>query len=344
MMKSIKLLIIFLVCLGAHVHAHDPGLSGVEVRVESGQLSAYLMLTKEDTHRMMQAGDVPSFEALLPDALEITVDDKPVILTSQKIETDDRDVVHISQNFGTLTGHRLRVVSALFAHLPRSHRQYLAVLQDGQKIGEQMLDAEHSTLAVTLAGIATPPAKSPTFGEFLKLGLEHIFTGYDHLVFLFGLLIVGGSLQAAVKIITSFTVAHSITLALATLNLVSLSGKIVEPLIAASIIYVGIENLFRRDLNRRWMLTSGFGLVHGLGFASALRDLGVGANGAAIAVPLLSFNLGVELGQLTIAVVGLPIIWKLSTLPRFEPLYAPACSVMVLVAGGWWLLERTLLQ
>jgi hydrogenase/urease accessory protein HupE len=343
-MKSIKLLIIFLACLVARVHAHDPGLSGVEIRVESGQLSAYLMLTKEDTHRMMQAGDVTSFEALLSDALEITLDDKPVILASEKIETDDREVVHIRQSFGTVTGHRLGVRSTLFAHLPRNHRQYLAVMQDSQKIGEQMLDAEHSTLAVTLAGIATPPATPPTFGEFLKLGLEHIFTGYDHLVFLFGLLIVGGSLRAAVKIIASFTVAHSITLALATLNLVSLSGKIIEPLIAASIMYVGIENLFRRDLNLRWMLTFGFGLAHGLGFASALRDLGVGANGAAVAVPLLSFNLGVELGQLTIAVVGLPIIWKLSTLPRFEPLYAPTCSVMVLLAGGWWLLERTLLQ
>jgi hydrogenase/urease accessory protein HupE len=343
-MKSTCLLIIFLVCLAARVHAHDPGLSGVEIRVESGQLSAHLMLTKEDTHRMTLAGDAPSFEALLPGALEISVDDKVVIPTSQKIETDDRDFVHISQSFGTVTGHRLRVRSALFPHLPRSHRQYLAVLQDGQKIGEQMLDAEQSALAVTLSGIATPPAKPPTFGEFLKLGLEHIFTGYDHLVFLFGLLIVGGSLRAAVKIITSFTVAHSITLALATLGLVSLSGKIVEPLIAASIMYVGIENLFRRDLNRRWMLTFGFGLAHGLGFAAALRDLGVGANGTGVAVPLLSFNLGVELGQLYIAGFGLPIIWKLTQLPRFERLYAPACSVMVLVAGGRWLLERTLLQ
>src|SRR5439155_22105154 len=133
-------------------------------------------------------------------------------------------------------------------------------------------------------------------------------------------------------------------LPLAKFDLISLSGRIVEPLIAASVMYVDIENLFHHDLNRRWMLDFGFGFVHGLGFATALRDLSVGANGSSVAVPLVSFNLGVELGQLTIAALALPLIWKLSKLPRFETVYVPACSVVVSLAGGWWLLQRTLLH
>jgi len=298
--------------------------------MDAGRASAYLMLTKHDADLLTQA-----------DTLDITVDGKPLVASSRRTETDNRDVVHIHIAYLPVTGTRLHVRSLVFAKLPRGHRQYIGVLQDGQKLGDRMLDATEDSFDVTLTAVA--PAKS-SFREFLKLGLQHIFTGYDHLVFLFGLLIVGGSFRAAVKIITSFTIAHSITLALATFNLVTLSGRIVEPLIAASIMYVAIENMFRHDLNRRWMLTFGFGLVHGLGFATALRDLGVGANGSSVAVPLVSFNLGVELGQLTIAALALPLIWKLSKLSRFETVYVPACSVVVSLAGGWWLLQRTLLH
>ena len=318
-----------LIFLAASAFAHDPGLSGVEIRVDAGQPTAYLMFTKHDADLVGQA-----------EMLELMLDGKPLTAVNRRVETDNRDVVHIHVNYTPVAGSHLRARSLVFAKLPRAHRQYISVLQDGTKLGDRMLDATQDGFDVTLARTVM----TSSYRQFLKLGLEHIFTGYDHLVFLFGLLIVGGSFRAAVKIITSFTIAHSITLALATFNLVTLSGRIVEPLIAASIMYVGIENLFRRDLNRRWMLTFGFGLVHGLGFATVLRDLGVGANGGSVAVPLLSFNLGVELGQLTIASVALPLIWKLSRLPRFETVYVPACSVVVSLAGGWWLLQRTLLH
>ena len=117
---------------------------------------------------------------------------------------------------------------------------------------------------------------APSFLQFLRLGVEHMITGYDHVLFLFALLIVGNSVRSAAKLITSFTVAHSITLALATFNVVHLPPHVVEPLIAISIIYVGLENLWHRHLQHRWLLTFGFGLIHGLGFASVLRDTGIG--------------------------------------------------------------------
>jgi hypothetical protein len=118
---------------------------------------------------------------------------------------------------------------------------------------------------------------------------------------LLALLLAGAAFREVAKIITAFTAAHSLTLALATFNVVQLSPAMVEPLIAVSIVYVGIENLVRHQLSRRWLLTFAFGLIHGLGFASVLRELGIGAQAGQALMPLLSFNLGVEIGQLIVA-------------------------------------------
>jgi hydrogenase/urease accessory protein HupE len=134
------------------------------------------------------------------------------------------------------------------------------------------------------------------------------------------------------------------TLALATLDLLRVQPSIVEPMIAASIIYVGVENVVHRNLKWRWVLAFVFGLVHGCGFATVLRDLGVGASGSGVAVPLVSFNLGVELGQLVIAALALPLIWKLKARPAFQLRIVPACSVLIALAGGYWLVQRTLLS
>lgn len=110
-----------------------------------------------------------------------------------------------------------------------------------------------------------------SFANFLSLGVRHILTGYDHLLFLFGLLLVAGGFFSALNIITSFTIAHSITLAVATLRVVQIPSRIVEPLIDASIVVVGVENLMRGEIPKsRRLLTFGFGLIHGFGFASAL--------------------------------------------------------------------------
>ena len=180
-----------------------------------------------------------------------------------------------------------------------------------------------------------------SFANFPLLGVKHILTGYDHLLFLFGLLIVARGFVSALTIITSFTIAHSITLAVATLHLVQIPSRIVEPLIAASIIFVGVENLLRGDiLNARRMVPFGFGLIHGFGFASALREAGIGSGIGGIVLPLVSFNLGVELGQIMVAAVALPIIWKLRENPMFVARWAPACSAAVALLGSFWLVER----
>jgi hypothetical protein len=149
--------------------------------------------------------------------------------------------------------------------------------------------------------------------DYLVLGIEHIFTGYDHLAFLFGLLVVAswdrlrGGLRYVLGVVTAFTVAHSLTLVSAGLGWVRLSPRLVEPAIALSIAYVAVENLVVSEPRFRWLLTFGFGLVHGFGFASVLRDIGLPPRG--LVLSLLSFNVGVELGQLAVVAMVGPALW-----------------------------------
>src|SRR5262249_14425463 len=121
---------------------------------------------------------------------------------------------------------------------------------------------------------AAAPA-SPRMSGLFWMGIEHILTGYDHLLFLFGLVLVGGRLRSLALAISAFTVALSLTLALAALGIWAPSPRFVEPAIALSIAYVGVENYFVRDASKRWRITMPFGLIHGFGFAGALREVGL---------------------------------------------------------------------
>jgi len=181
------------------------------------------------------------------------------------------------------------------------------------------------------------------FGSFFILGLEHIWRGYDHLLFLFALLLVGARFGSCLAIVSCFTLGHSLTLAAATLDWVNLPARYAEPMIALTIVYVGVENLWQRgaEPRRRWLLTLCFGLIHGFGFASVLRDLGVGQGDDGILIPLLGFNLGVEVGQIVVAAAVLPLIWRLRKNEKFLRRGVPALSGAVAIAGLYWFLERT---
>ena len=178
-------------------------------------------------------------------------------------------------------------------------------------------------------GAGAPVARGAA--SFFWLGIEHILTGYDHLLFLLVLVLGGGGLWSLVKIITAFTVAHTLTLALAVLGIVSLPDRVVEAAIALSIAYVAAENLLARHaLARRWAVSLVFGLVHGFGFASVLRELGLPAEN--LALSLAAFNLGVEAGQIAVAV---PLVWWLVRWrgKAWEPKLAAAVSAIVLAVG-----------
>jgi len=176
-----------------------------------------------------------------------------------------------------------------------------------------------------------------TIREFLPIGIEHILTGYDHIAFLLALIVIGLSLKEALKIITAFTVAHSITLLLAALQIVSLESRFVESVIALSICYVAVENILKKKVNYRWLIAFVFGLVHGFGFASALQELIVGKSNLLLSV--LSFNAGVEIGQLTIVCALMPVLYLLKK--QFESrIITMGASVSIFIFGFTWLIER----
>jgi hydrogenase/urease accessory protein HupE len=175
-------------------------------------------------------------------------------------------------------------------------------------------------------------------GPLFTLGIEHILTGFDHLMFLFGVILVGGKLRNLLLAITAFTIAHSVTLGAAALGFWAPSPSVVEPAIALSIVYVGVENWFVRDASRRWLLTFPFGLIHGFGFAGALREIALPQ--AQVPLALLSFNLGVEAGQMVVLALVLPILFWLRRHPWFAQQGMRASSSLVAVAGLIWFIQR----
>ena len=171
-------------------------------------------------------------------------------------------------------------------------------------------------------------------------GVHHILIGPDHILFLVGLLLLGGTLRQLLLVVTAFTLAHSITLSLAVLNLLNPPAHLIEPAIALSIVCVGADNLLvgeGRDV-RAW-IALGFGLIHGFGFASVLQAMGLPPRD--IAWSLVSFNVGVELGQLAIVVVA---VWLLSALRNWSTTASRRLtvggSVVVIAAGAFWFVER----
>ena len=189
----------------------------------------------------------------------------------------------------------------------------------------------------TTIRLATPAAAGSA-GSFFLLGAQHIATGYDHLLFLLALILCGGSMVQLLKIITAFTLAHSITLVAAALGLVSLPPALVEAAIALSIAYVAFENLLPRlAISRRWTISFLFGLMHGFGFSSVLTEIGLPREGLLLA--LLNFNLGVEAGQLVAIAVVVPLLlWLRKT--RWERRVVLALSTLVLVTGLGLFIER----
>jgi hydrogenase/urease accessory protein HupE len=209
----------------------------------------------------------------------------------------------------------------------------LGVFKLGDK-DEEVTFSRYEPDYIYVTGVETP--LRDRLWRFFKLGVEHIFLGYDHICFLIALIVVS-NFREVVKIVTSFTIAHSITLILATLEVVSLDPRFVETCIAATIVYVAVENLWVKDTRHRWWLTFFFGLVHGFGFASVLRQMGLPSTG--LVRCLLSFNVGVECGQLVIATLLLPLALGLARWKHGRKAVV-AISVALACFGTAWFIER----
>ena len=217
------------------------------------------------------------------------------------------------------------------------HQTFVNVYENG-RIRQQMIFGRESREEVYYTG--TTQGVLAVMRTFLPAGIHHILIGPDHILFLVGLLLLGGAWAALVRIVTAFTIGHSITLSLAALNLVTPPARVIEPAIALSIVFVGTDNLVRgtgRDL-RAWAALF-FGLVHGFGFANVLREFGLPAQ--ALGWSLFSFNFGVEIGQLVVVLAvatALALIRRRSAVTGYR--VAIAGSVIVIAAGAYLFVER----
>jgi hydrogenase/urease accessory protein HupE len=180
--------------------------------------------------------------------------------------------------------------------------------------------------------------------RFIPEGIHHILIGPDHLLFLVGLLLLGGSMRRLLLVVTSFTIAHSITLSLAALDIFTPPARIIEPAIALSIVYVGFDNLLvkeGRDV-RAWIAFA-FGFIHGFGFANVLREMDLPRG--ALGWSLFSFNFGVEIGQMMVVLVVASALAALrSRSEKAGRQVAFAGSIIVIAAGVFWFVQRVFFQ
>ena len=198
------------------------------------------------------------------------------------------------------------------------------------------------------------PGPWETLRQYIIDGVWHIWIGYDHILFLLALLLpsvllrrqgqwapaprVGGAVKEVLKVVTAFTLAHSITLSLAVLGVISLPSRIVESAIAASVIFAALSNLRGAVELKRWIMAFVFGLIHGFGFASVLVDLGLPTN--ALVLALVGFNVGVELGQLAIVALFLPLAFWLRGTAFYRVGVLKGGSLIVALLATWWLVQR----
>ncbi|MBS3964027.1 MAG: HupE/UreJ family protein [Methylomonas sp.] len=357
---SLPMLLVFALLFWlAPVAAHPPGLSSVDVIQHPGniELSATFAVQDIEAFVPMDAdldaevspdeldAAKPGIAALMAQRLRLAVDGVEAAPDGLGETRFDDNNVHVTLHFSVAAGRDVSLQSGFPDLLPPGHQQFVRVTDEtGRTLVERLLNQDNSQLSWHVGEAAENTQMASTFTDFFMLGVEHIVTGYDHLLFLLGLLLVTHSVWPAIKIITFFTIAHSITLALAGLNVIDVPPSIVEPLIAVTIVYVAVENLLRGEhpKGRHW-LTFGFGLIHGFGFASVLREMHIDSGDFGILVPLLSFNLGIEVGQIAIAALVLPLIWQLNNRADIAAKLLPICSAIIGLAGFYWLLERTVL-
>jgi hypothetical protein len=240
----------------------------------------------------------------------------------------EADGVEVVLTFACTAAAEEANLGPLLQRLGSGHRHLVEVTG-----GEEVL-----TLAQPRSSLAKAARRTQSTLAIVQMGVEHILAGADHLLFLLGLLLGVRRLRDVLLVATAFTLGHSVTLSLATLGWVVPPSGVVEPLIALSLVWVGVENIFKGEAKGRWRIAAAFGLIHGFGFASALRELGL--EQTQLGWALFGFNLGVELGQLLVLIPLVPVLTLLRRKERLERLSARVLSSGVAAAGLVWFVVR----
>ena len=311
---------------------------GVEVRYRLTVVLAELPMSAAPDLAAASEGDAAAVErvvATLRQKVHVKVDDAPcrpgrALLSGSRLG-DTRLALEIEFHCPRAPG-QLTIRDDWF-DLFGEHYRTLARIDGPSGVREVAFLPDAREASIDLGRASLTPQ-----GGFFWLGLEHILTGYDHLLFLAALLLGGGGVSVLLKIVTGFTLAHSVALAASVLGLVTVPSRLVEPAIAASIVWVAGENVWRPPARaHRWVVSFGFGLIHGLGFASALTPLTLPPK--ALALALVGFNVGVEVGQALVILVVLPLgLWLGNR--SWQPCLVRALSVMVAIVGAVWFVDR----
>jgi hydrogenase/urease accessory protein HupE len=333
--------------------AHPAPFSYIDVRIGDGPLHGRLVLHDLDVaHDLQMASPDPlatdagvreraaALVTLMSGRFGLTADGQHVTWQATGFRAlPDQSSIEITWQARDIVPGRLGIRAAIFPYDP-NHQTFLNVYEGSVLVRQEVLSRDRPALVVYTG---TRQGRWAVFTSFTTSGIHHIAIGPDHILFIVGLLLLGGSVRRLLAIVTAFTLGHSVTLALATLQIVDPPSRVIEPAIALSIVYVGADNLLVGDRGRdvRPWVALFFGLVHGFGFASVLRETGLPTR--ALGLSLFSFNLGVEIGQAAIVVLVASALAALrGRNARLAARVVTAGSVCVLLAGAFWFVERVL--
>lgn len=351
--------------------AHEVSPTVADLSVKDGQATLSLRLTlesflagidldvTEDTNDVAQADDYDALRALDPAALEerlnafaaqmlgeisLSIDGEavPLQITDLNIpEVGDTELPRQSQM--TLSAAAPSTASEMQVSWPKGYGTLILRQMGPENPYTGYISGGQSTPKIEIGGGEARGFFS-VFAEYIPVGFDHILPkGLDHILFVLGLFFFSTALRPLLVQVTSFTLAHTVTLALGALGIVTVPGSIVEPIIAASIVYVAIENVFVREMKPwRPVVIFVFGLLHGLGFASVLGEFGLPANQFVAA--LVGFNVGVEFGQLTvIAIAFLLVGFWFRNKDWYRARIAIPASLLIAAVGAYWFVERVFL-
>ena len=350
--------------------AHKPSDSYLTVRAEGDRIAVrwdialrdldYVLQLDRDGNGELQWGEVRTrggdIAAYAARHLALTGDDQPCPLQESAPLMLDR---HSDGTYAVLAftaqcaqpPRSLGMQYSLLFDVDPTHRGLVQWIAPGAAGSQALVFAADSARQVLQL---QAPSGWQTLRQYVVEGVWHIWIGFDHILFLVSLLLpavlvrrsgawepaerLRGAAADVVKVVTAFTLAHSITLSLAALGVVSLPSRVVESVIAASVVLAAVNNLLGTVDRRRWVMAFVFGLIHGFGFASVLADLGLPKD--ALVLALVGFNVGVELGQLAIVAAVVPVAFALRRTAFYRIGVLQGGSVLVALLAAWWFVQR----
>ena len=328
--------VMWLVWSHAPAHAHPVPFSYIDVHVRVAAIEVTLVAHTFD----VENGLKDQAPETLFERLTISADGTALRASARSgpEALSERQSIRLRATYPlTRPAGRIDVTTVMFPYDPQ-HKTFLNVYERGAVAAQAILDKDRTSFEYftgTRQGVAA------VLRRFVPAGVHHILIGPDHLLFLAGLLLLGGTFKQLLLVVTAFTIAHSITLSLAALRVVMPPANAIEPAIALSIVYVGADNLFVSGGGRdtRGWIAFAFGLIHGFGFATVLREMDLPSR--ALGWTLFSFNVGVEIGQVVFVVlIASLFVWIRARSETAGRRLTLGGSVFVMLAGAFWFVQR----